>query len=46
MQNERIDGELKLEVLDPREEMEIINCKWDGNPDTQTCWLGDQPGPG
>lgn len=45
MENE----ELLLEVLDPRDEMNvpnIVTCKWDGNPETQTCWLGERPGEG
>lgn len=46
MKKENSAEELKLDVLDPREEMQIAGCKWDNDPKTQTCWLGDQPGEG
>lgn len=46
MSDKKVEDEAKVEFLDPREEMDIVNCKWDGDPKTQTCWLGEQPGPG
>ena len=47
MNNEEQREELKLDVLDPREEMAIITCRWDGDTGPAgECYLGDQPGPG
>lgn len=45
MDHENIET-IEIQQLPRREEMNIITCEWDGNSETQTCWLGEKPGTG
>lgn len=42
------EGSIGIQELDRREEMALMGCEWDRDPQEtgNPCWLGDQPGPG